>query len=173
MTEHQKNEVAKQLVQLSGIYGKQLDAGMVKAMVLAISDLKFEPVNNAIQKWLQEEIRFPMPADIRARVLGPTPKPADERDAGTVAAAKIWEAISKFGSYRGEQAKEFMGEQAWAAVQMLGGWKVTCESITLDSRANFFAQIRDLLTPARRVEHQQENREAFIALPMPILKKIE
>jgi hypothetical protein len=173
MTEHQKNEVAKQLVQLSGIYGKQLDAGMVRAMVLAISDLKFEAVNNAIQKWLQEEIRFPMPADIRARVLGPTPKPADERDEGTVIAGKIWEAISRFGSYRGEQAKEFVGDRGWGAVQMLGGWRTTCESTTLDGRANFFAQVRDLLTSARRVEHQEETRETYAALPMPTLKSIE
>jgi hypothetical protein len=168
-----KIDVLKTWNSLGRLFGKQIDPEMAELMLGSVSDMPLEAVLASLRAWPSQNRTFPMPADIRAHIQGVKPKAPDEKDEGTVIAGKIWEAISRFGSYRGEQAKEFIGDRGWGAVQMLGGWRTTCESTTLDGRANFFAQVRDLLTSARRVEHQEETRETYAALPMPTLKSIE
>lgn len=69
-----------------------------------------------------ENTRMPLPAQLMASVR---PK-ENENDIGRVCAGLIITAIGKFGSYRSQEAREFMGELAWSVVTFQGGWQGIC-----------------------------------------------
>lgn len=48
------------------------------------------------------------------------------QDKGREVADRIWTAISKFGGYQPEKAKEFIGDLGWLVVEMSGGWSDVC-----------------------------------------------
>lgn len=70
-------------------------------------------------------------------------------------AAKIFGAVSKFGSYRVSDARIFLGEVAWKIVTMEGGWESLCQMITYENASTLQAQWRKLAS----VVIQRKNTE--------------
>ena len=65
---------------------------------------------------------YPLPAKLLSVI-----KPVEtDLDIGRTVAGNILTAISKFGSYRHDDARNFMGEVAWEVVKLQGGWKSIC-----------------------------------------------
>ena len=87
---------------------------------------------------------FPSITDIRDACKAPGDRLSDE-DVAREAAAKALGAVSKFGWPNGRQAREFMGELAWGAVDKMGGWAMLCETLTAQNMTTMQAQLRDLI----------------------------
>ena len=95
------NEIAKKWIQLGIMYGRQLGEGTVLMMLEAISDLPFDSVLLVMKKWAASETKFPMPADIRAKILPELSTKDNAIDAVNAAIA----CVSKFGYTNSEAAK--------------------------------------------------------------------
>ncbi|NDE91614.1 MAG: hypothetical protein EB059_10880 [Alphaproteobacteria bacterium] len=126
--------------QLAMIYGKQLTPQALVMMVDALDDLPGGAVIQVMKAWVKKQKHFPMPSDIRES-LSPTTDAADD---GRDIASRVIAAVSKFGSYQAEAAKNHIGEIGWECVQRMGGWKTFCSELTEDTKGIFNAQIRDL-----------------------------
>ena len=83
---------------------------------------------------------FPMPSAL----IGIVRPVETELDLGQDVASKVIKCVSKFGSYRGQEAKAFMGDIGWECVGRMGGWSTLCAELTEDNKGTFFAQIRGL-----------------------------
>jgi hypothetical protein len=68
----------------------------------------------------------------------------DKKDQAREAAAKILEAVGKFGYPNWQPARDFMGSLAAEVVKRQGGWVAICESITNQNKYMLQAQWRDL-----------------------------
>lgn len=134
------NEIAKKWIQLGIMYGRQLDEGTILMMLEAISDLPCDLVLSAMKKWAASETKFPMPADIRAKILPELSTKDNAIDAVNAAIA----CVSKFGYTNAEAAKNKMGDLAWEAVQRFGGWKQLCETLSFENEGIIRAQLREL-----------------------------
>lgn len=126
--------------QLAMIYGKQLTPQALVMMVDALEDLPAVAVIEVMRGWVKKQKHFPMPSDIREALM-PTTDSADE---GRDIASMVIKAVSRFGSYQAEQAKNAIGEIGWECVQRMGGWKTFCAELTEDNKGILNAQIRDL-----------------------------
>jgi hypothetical protein len=83
---------------------------------------------------------FPLPSALIALV-----KPVEtELDLGNDVASRIIGAVSKFGSYRGAEARAYIGETGWECVKRFGGWVTICSELTDDTKTSIFAQLRGL-----------------------------
>ena len=84
---------------------------------------------------------FPNPANLNQYI---NPEVSDDHQA-TAAASRAIEAVSKFGWCNSSQAKEYIGEIGWRAVQAFGGWQYVCENLGTEIQLTTFnAQIREL-----------------------------
>lgn len=72
----------------------------------------------------------------------------DDDSQAREAAARIIAAASKFGSYRHDEAKGFIGDLGWYVVTMQGGWSTVCSQLTYDNKPTLQAQWRDLAKSA-------------------------
>lgn len=126
--------------QLAMIYGKQLTPQALIMMVDALEDLPARAVLDVMTGWVKKQKHFPMPSDIREALTPST----DIADDGRDIASKVIGAVSKFGSYRSTEAREWIGQIGWECVQRMGGWSTICAELTDENKGIFFAQIRDL-----------------------------
>lgn len=117
-------------------------AGVLKELTVAMGDGKFPSMNA-----------------IRAGVLGVV-SDADEAQHGV---DRIFAAISSYGGYRATEAKALLGELAWEAVRMHGGWKALC-NMTYKEQGTIRAQLRDTLR-ALLVKAKAGTLHAATALP--------
>jgi len=67
----------------------------------------------------------------------------DEKDLANEMAGTIFECAPKFGMYNAYEAAQFLGPEAWRAVELFGGWQELCMSDS-DQRATLRAQLRDI-----------------------------
>lgn len=82
----------------------------------------------AATKRMIATLKFPPSiADIREAVAKATQDAQGKLSAGE-AWAKVKSAISLYGSYRTEAAKEYLGADVWRAVEYIGGWVDLCIS---------------------------------------------
>ena len=65
-------------------------------------------------------------------------------DIGQDVASKVIGAVSKFGSYRSAEAREFIGDIGWECVKRFGGWVTLCSELSEENKSMIFAQIRGL-----------------------------
>lgn len=59
-------------------------------------------------------------------------------------AAKILGAVAKYGSYRGHEAREYLGVIGWDIVTIEGGWESLCQMLTYENSPILQAQWRKL-----------------------------
>lgn len=89
---------------------------------------------------------FPTIAEINDHL-----KPKDDvKDVAYEMAGVIIESIPKFGYCNAQEAKDYLGPEAWFAVEMFGGWSVLCETKSDDLNV-IRAQLRDVCKAAMAV----------------------
>ena len=112
------------------MYAEDLSCLSPDELVKACKEYRRNPANKF----------FPLPSALIAIV-----KPVEtELDLGQDVASKVIGAVSKFGSYRSTEAREWIGQIGWECVQRMGGWSTICAELTEDNKGTFFAQIRGL-----------------------------
>jgi hypothetical protein len=83
---------------------------------------------------------FPLPSALVAIV-----RPVEtELDLGNDVASRVIGSVSKFGSYRGSEARAYIGEIGWECVQRFGGWVTICSELNDETKTSIFAQLRGL-----------------------------
>lgn len=129
--------------QLSHYYQRPLSDIVVNMYAEDLQDLAFEEVKSAYENYRRDPKNkfMPLPAQIR-EVLAPTVSPdAQAREA----AARIPEAIRRFGWNQPDESRQFIGELGWRVVERFGGWIYICENLGVElNPLTFQAQTRDL-----------------------------
>lgn len=131
---------------LARVCNMPLEASDIGIMDSMLEDLGYERLSKAIGKILatrKGHDRFPSIRDIREAAGEAQDTPQNDHGTATEVAERIWTAIGKFGWPNGEAAKEFLGEPAWSAVLLSGGWQDACNAHE-DQKGIFIAQMRDL-----------------------------
>lgn len=116
-----------------------------------VSDLNSEVVLKCLSEWRRnpKNRTVPLPAQIREMI---EPQAADEDTQARELTARIIQAVDKFGYTWPKEARNFIGEIGWSAVQVYGGWENFCEGLgTRFSSDACSAQIRELLKG--RIKH--------------------
>lgn len=126
-----KQEIVATIVAVSAYYGQQLPDVVIEMYAEDLIDLPLESLREAFKAIRRDPkiTRFPLPAQIRDRIQ---PADVDELNAAE-AAARIPEAIQRFGWPNPELAREFIGELGWRVVQRDGGWRNVCQLLTHDN----------------------------------------
>jgi hypothetical protein len=122
-----------------------------------LEDLPGDVVNAAVMR-MGATLKFPPSiADIRQAVADAV------RDASGIcpaneAWAKVSKAASRYGCYRGNEAKKALGDEIWHAVEMVGGWREVC----FGDRTVISAQFE------RRYAAMIEQRSRVIQIPAAV-----
>jgi hypothetical protein len=143
MTTDERKELAKTLIYMATLYNRTLNHDFLSAFLDDLSDLSLSGLIAACKIYRNDPKNkfFPVPAQLRELV---NPRISDDALAKE-AAARVIQAISKFGWPNPTEAKEFIGELGWRGVTRFGGWSSVCENVgTTISPDTFYAQLRDL-----------------------------
>lgn len=89
-------------------------------------------------------------------VIGYAKKRTSSREQCTQIAGRIWASLSRFGYTNAARAREYIGEDGWAAVEAIGGWFDMCSGSMTDEKSNFIAQMRDMLVGQFQREQYEE-----------------
>lgn len=137
-----KSEIMKLLFGLGEYYDKKLTPEQLEMYSHDLAHLTPDELRFAILKYRSDgrNERFPLPAKL-LEIVKPT---ETELDLGQEVASKVIGAVSKFGSYRGAEARTWIGEIGWECVKRMGGWVTICAELTEENKGTFFAQIRGL-----------------------------
>jgi len=148
-------EVKKMIVALCAYYQHPLPDQVVEMYAKDLADLPLEKLAQAFHEIRRDPktTRFPLPAIIRQRTEGPV----NAENAAIQIAAKIPEAISKFGWNNPEKAKAFLGEVGWLIVQREGGWANLCQTVDENNLPILKAQWRQLAKSLHDGPKQSEN----------------
>ena len=143
-TQEQKKLFANSFVLTAKNYDKDLDFDLAKMVTEDLEDLGFEECMKALVAYRRNPQNkfWPKASDIREIVM-PT---INGKDAARETSMRIVQSVSKFGYMQGSEARTFVGELGWVAIERIGGWQYVCTNlgVTLDV-GTFIAQIRDLL----------------------------
>lgn len=133
------------VVRIAAYYGQKIEDGVAKMYAHDLRDLPFDQVAAAYEEYRRDDsnTRPPLPAIIRAKVC---PKPPEENPelAGARIAARIWDAVGRFGWCNPTQAREYLGERAWQIAQEGGGWESVCREANESNPGTFKAQYTKL-----------------------------
>lgn len=163
MNQQQKQQIARIYGTIAEVFGKNLSDNGLRLMVESLEDLPFDLVMHILQNWTSTGTQFPMPFLIRDKICPEN----SERDIGIEVAARIIQAISKFGNPNLLQAREFMGELGWKVVQRQGGWLTLCSELTEENKGITQAQLRDLAMTIARMS-KNGSLDKPIGLPEPM-----
>lgn len=147
-------EIMKLVAALGEYYDKPLTPGQVAMYSQDLMVLEPEQLAQAINTYRNDprNDRFPLPVKLKAMV-GLAINPEDE---AIQIAGRILSAIASIGPYRGQDAREAIGEIGWQVVQAEGGWQTICEIQTDDipirkaqwrNLAKTFCERKDRETP--------------------------
>lgn len=151
-----KAEFADLLAGLAEAFDKKLSPFVAEAYYRALSPLGSEVVRKAFYAAIERCERFPTVIKLKELAGVPDDLPVDDEGKAREIVARIKNAVSTFGYYRGEDAEEYLGELGWFVVSQLGGWKVICDYPTMDALDFELARARELakiyMTKSRRGE---------------------
>lgn len=145
------------------------DAQMNEVKLRAWSDqLKTFPANSvkaAMLRFRGEKgrTRMPMPADIISHFSSDVGPDAE----ATAAAARIFDAIGRYGWPNGKEAQIYIGSLGWAVVKRMGGWLRVCEMVGVDyDKAAFLAHAKSIAKAEAEYARAGRHNEAPV-LPEP------
>lgn len=138
-----KRQYMEFVTKLGMYYDKALNATQVSMYADHLMALTPDELREAIRIYqLNPENKFfPLPATLIALMK---PAESSELDIAREVAAKIIQAVSKFGSYRSKDARESIGEHGWKVVERQGGWVNICQDLNESTKGMMQAQMRDL-----------------------------
>ncbi len=136
--ENNTDKIFQKLVLLAITLGTDESELRLKAMAKILSSYDTERILMAIDEIALKNIFFPRPVEIIQLVEG-----SPDKDDANLLAGRIIEAISRFGWPNESEARKYVGEEAWDAILMAGGWVTICtnENCNVESLR---AQLRDL-----------------------------
>lgn len=150
MTAQENIELKKYLSNLSAYYQRQLPDMVLQMYAADLNDLRFDDVMKAMSDYRMGEKNrtMPIPAQIRAMLE----RHSDPHDVGVLVAAKVTQAVSKFGWTNPQEAMNFIGPLGQQAVRVFGGWDYICKNlgVTIDI-TTFQAQVREITKSEARV----------------------
>jgi hypothetical protein len=142
MTDQQR---IKEIIILTASYFRQtISAPVLEMYVDDLIDLPADRVINAYKTFRRDPKNktCPLPSQIRDIVMpAKTPESSARDDA-----ARIQQAIVKYGYSNPLEAESFLGSKVWAVVQSFGGWNYICTNhgVNIDP-TTFYAQARERL----------------------------
>lgn len=143
MNQDERERVAKSLLGCYSVFGKDLSRDAVLFMVDTLDDFSGNQIVEAIKTYSIKE-KTGRPPTVGALVEIMNPETSQETVAND-AAARIFQAIGKFGWADIEGASRFIGPLGWSVVERFGGWLYLCENHGSEiSATTFHAQARDL-----------------------------
>lgn len=145
MTQQERIKIGELWIGLANMYGKEITKKALSIMLSSVSDLDPDVVIVALEEWpMKSKLgRHPFPVEIREAVA---PK-AETKDLAITTAARIKDAIGRFGWCNEEQAKSFIGNDSWIFVERWGGWSYLCQNLGVTiPETTFLAQCRDIIT---------------------------
>lgn len=151
LSQQDRDRLAKELINMAFMYGRENTTPEFYSTMISSLDKFF---NLSLDKYLvainsymrdQKNKTFPSPMALR-----PYLEPELDSDTrGKLAAARVIEAVSKFGYTNPTEAKQYIGELGWNAVSRFGGWTYVCENLGVTIQITTFqAQARDLCVSA-------------------------
>lgn len=139
--ENVKDKIYCELVLLSVSVGQKQEEARLKIYVESLMAYEPESVIQAIRSVMMTTRFFPAIVDIIEKIKSPNGT-TDEQ--AVMVANKIFEAITRFGSYQWAEAKEFLGEDVVGIVERFGGgWTDLCR-VEYDEIPTTKAQLREL-----------------------------
>lgn len=147
-----RNEFLKKLYIIANVCEHELKKDVAEVYAELLEPFGWHRIEPIMNKFLLEAKinKFPVPADFM-EILNP---PLQDSDEGIEVANRIISAIGKYGYTNPEQAKEFMGDIAWAVVESWGGWQHICENFRCDDEGINRAQLRETAKTMIRRERQ-------------------
>lgn len=142
MTKEQRTALGETIIFTAEYYGRPLTRPIVSMMIDDLSDLIFDEVIQAYKQYRRNEKNksFPLPAQIRAMVQEQENPEASAREA----AARIIDAVGKYGWNNPTRAQNYIGSLGWEVVMRAGGWVNICQTLSFDNVATIQAQLREL-----------------------------
>lgn len=138
-----KKQIKILWIKLSAYYQSQVRDEVLDMYAEDLADLPPQKVLSAMEEYRKspKNTRMPLPAQIRA-LCNPA---VDDESLAKEAAARIPQAIRRYGYTNPAEAREFIGPLGWQVVERNGGWQSLCETMT-DQQLGFFqAQARELV----------------------------
>lgn len=134
----------KEVIVLTAAYYNQTISNEVLLMyVQDLAEFDYQNVIKAYSEYRRnpKNLRMPLPAQI-IQLLNPE---ISDDSLAIDSASRVIEAVSKIGWNNSQQAKEYIGDLGWSAVQAFGGWEFICLNLGVDIQLSTFnAQIRDI-----------------------------
>lgn len=162
----------KEVILLTAMYyGRTISEPVLNMYVDDLEDLSIPDVIEAYKTYRRnpKNSQFPMPAQIRGLVA----PEVDPDSAAREIAARITGAVVKFGYANAPQAKTFVGEHGWAAIERSGGWHYVCTNLGVSIDPGVFqAQIREQVKSDLKFTPTQMGKAIGIALA-PNIKRGE
>ena len=151
---------------MAEIYGTELTEPRLRGYLHVLKDITAESLALAIDDVTKDpDIRFfPVPALLLQKAK---PHMNHLHNARTLA-GKIMGAIKAYGYTNRQEAKDYIGDIGWRAVEMQGGWTQLCETVGPKNFNTMQAQIRDLCSSVVTAWDHIEELE-----PPPVKKQIK
>lgn len=168
MNQEQRNQIGRTWVDVARMYGKELQPGTLRIMLDAVVDLDPDRVLAELRRWVQESRRmtFPLPGELRHMIIPQVDPDAMAREI----AGRCVDAIKRFGWPQPENAREYIGEHGWTAIEHSGGWMHFCREHGVGIDPGIFsAQARE--TIKGRIVHGADNINRAIAMNEPERRK--
>lgn len=142
MTHEQLRNLKAMLITMSAYYQHRLDDTVVIMYADDLKDLEFSDVVQALARYRKDprHRKMPLPAEVRGLIE----TPLSDEDQAREAAARIVQAMSKYGYTNPDRAREFIGSVGWLIVEREGGWTSLCQRTTDDQLPVLKAQWREL-----------------------------
>jgi hypothetical protein len=158
MTQEDRQAIGAHIVHIAVYYSKQITKEVISMMVDDFNGFTAQEVLAAYKAYRQDPRNrtFPLPAQI-IKLIAPE---ATNEDLAKEAAARVIQAVTRFGWPNPDEARNFIGTLGWRAVERFGGWSTICQSLGVTvSPDTFYAQIRDLCRSTRELSDVGINNE--------------
>jgi hypothetical protein len=143
MTREEKLQLLKKFVVAYALYYREnLADGVVAMYAEDLFEADLEALKRVMIELRRDRriTRFPLPAELLHRIK---PVLTDDQLARE-AVSRIVTAAARFGSYRPEQARDYVGQLGWEVVKRAGGWEAVCKDMPVGGDPTATAQWREL-----------------------------
>jgi len=132
-------KLTKSIISWSMAWGNQMDQIRARMYAIALLDSDCKDIPSLLKESLKTHSRLPSAAELIKLSKGNI----DEKDNAVLLSGKIIDAIAQFGYMNKQEAHNYLGDQAWRAVELFGGWERLCRA-DLSQMQSIRAQLRDL-----------------------------